>query len=579
MDNMKFIARSMAIGAIFTGVSSQVNAQQGCPLNVGCPPDYTQDTATFTDQWGQDFIPDTGEIGLQVPQFDKSVYAALHGVPEADIVLAGVEVTLTASVDEMFWTITPDIMGGDCTFEWSWPVQVTIQPNVAVGTPEIATTPIVASDSASLMAGETYAWDLDDDGPGRQESSECFGTTVDLPPWIGNGDVAWDVDLVALPTQSGCSNSVQQRQVKGTVDVEVKYIYCYTIDDPVGGGCVCDRPSPNYRRPGSLLLYPEFNTRQGELTLVTITNVDCVQNSGQNVDVEFVFIDGDDCTEFNRTETLTPCDTLTFLANALNPNQEEGYLYAFAKEYDGGAPNGTPIAWNHLVGNLMMISGFTAGFDYSMNPVVFRSPLGDGNNTDLDGDGNRDLDSMEYQPAPNVITIPRYFGQDVGDGNSASGGYFESQLILIGLSGGQQFTTQACFTIYNDNEVVFSNEYEFECWEKPKLLDITPTFANWFLSQTDNDPDEIFGHSDRESGWMCIEGCLAYSDSETIQNPAIYAALIENVGSYSIADLPFECGIRTNGALLPRGQFGDPDEDTDSDGDVDEDDAQDGDNQ
>jgi hypothetical protein len=44
---------------------------------------------------------------------------------------------------------------------------------------------------------------------------------------------------------------------------------------------------------------------------------------------------------------------------------------------------------------------------------------------------------------------------------------------------------------------------------------------------------------------------------ETIQDPAIYAVLIERFGGYAAADLPFEWCSQTNGDLLPVSNFGD----------------------
>lgn len=579
MNNIQFIARYMALGAILTGVSSQAIAQQDCPINVTCPTGDAVLTVDDTDQWGEDFIPDqdTVQNAVMLDQFDRAFYANLHNVNESEIELLGVELEVRFDLTRMEVGLSnPDT---DCNFNWSWEPKVTLLANAGVGTGNILLTiPEQGEQNVQITAGAgvAYAWDLFTDGPGLQSVSECDGFTNNLNPWIGNGQISWDLFFESIPQIIGCGNADLNRNIEGLVVVEVRYKYCFEDEIIITEGCECLTPSPNYRRPGSLLLFPEFDTRDGEYTVITVTNVDCIQNTGENIDVEFVFIDEDGCGEFNKTISLTPCDTYTFLASALNPNPERGYMYAFAKQYDGANPNGTPISWNYLIGNEMVISGFSF-FDYSMNPVVFRSSLDDGVVTDLDGDGYRDLDGSEYEPAPNIITIPRYFGQD---GVTQDPGLFNSQLILIGLTGGQRFDTTACILYYNDNEEVFSTEWTWRCWDKPYLLDINFGFGNdWLHNNTDDDDDEIFGESDRESGWICIEGCQASSDSEAIDNPAIYAVLVEHVGTLGIADLPFECGIRTNGTLLPRGQFGDPDNDTDGDGDVDDEDAEDGDNQ
>jgi hypothetical protein len=372
-------------------------------------------------------------------------------------------------------------------------------------------------------------------GPGTIEFTTRYQTTTNCIDQCNPGDCEFDHTFFAR--------------------VEVIYYVCVEVPPP--SGCECLGPSPHYRMPGSLLLYPEFDNLDGDVTVVTVTNVDCTGQSEDTI-VEFKYIDHESCEEFNREETLTPCDTLTLLTNVHNPEDEQGYLYVFAKD-----ERGNPIVSNHLIGNLMVISGFEA-FDYSINPVAF---LGIGSNsgivqpqgtqTDLDGDGILDLDNAEYQPAPEVITIPRFLGQDEDQGP----GLFQSQLILIGLSGGSQFDTTIDCLLYNDNEQAFSFDHTFYCWEKSRLRDITFAFSNDFLSGLGdgNDPDEIVGAPTRESGWLCCDGAVASSTTETINDPAFYMVLVERVGDYGVADLPFECGFQTNGALLPRDNNGDGD--------------------
>ena len=375
---------------------------------------------------------------------------------------------------------------------------------------------------------------------------------ADAAGFIGNPGDMFDflTTVDAVFSVQGCSPQNQASDLQARVVVSVQYTVCEDMPPPPPpGGCACREPSPHYRRPGSLLLYPEFDNREGDLTLITITNADC---SGEDVDVEFMYIDADDCSEFNTTITLTPCDTYTALTNAMNPNMVQGYVYAFAKDDAGNA-----ITHNGLIGSAMVISGIEQ-FDYSVNPVAFLGMTADRAPTDLDDDGIRDLDGAEYDRAPDTITIPRFLGQGVdalGEGSPV-----DSHLILIGLSGGQDFETTICFDVYNDNEEGFSGEYTFDCWEKPTLLEVRGTFANSFLRTTDHDPDEILGAANRrESGWICIDGCFATSAQETIADPAFYAVLVERIAAYSAADLPFECGTQDNGALLPRGLFGDGD--------------------
>ena len=291
------------------------------------------------------------------------------------------------------------------------------------------------------------------------------------------------------------------------------------------------------RTPGSLLLFPEFDNREGDVTVLTVTNVDAAE-----VDIEFMYIGVEgvngasvNCEEFNRTATLTGKDTLTLLTRFHNPQQERGYVYVFAKE------NGEASVHNGLIGSALVINGIQQ-FDYSVNPVSFEG-LGPDN-----GNGLRDLDGNEYEGAPGEILVPRFFGQ---------GGNFSSDLILIGLTGGAAFDTTVDFAIYNDNEEMFSAEHTFHCWQKSKLLEISGVFDNDFLrDNTNHDSSEIVGASDYESGWFTVHGHMANSSTTTISSPAVYAVLVERAGAVGVSDLPFEAGQNFSGALLARSNDG-----------------------
>ncbi|MCB9915910.1 MAG: hypothetical protein H6828_12335 [Planctomycetes bacterium] len=305
------------------------------------------------------------------------------------------------------------------------------------------------------------------------------------------------------------------------------------------------------RNAGSLLLYPEFDNRHGTVTVLTVTNVD-VDETSNPIEVEFVYIgkysqSGHDigCLEFNRTEVLTPADTITLITNFHNPEQEQGYVYAFAKD----PSSHVAVTHNYLTGNVMTVEGLEA-FEYSVNPVSYRGHTNPGTATDLDGDGILDMSGCEYTGNPAEILIPRFLGQ---------GGMFNSELIMIGLTGGTAFDTTLDFLIFNDNEEIFSSEHTFHCWERRHLLEISGIFHNAFLADwTNDDPLEMLGAPYIETGWIHIEGALANSSNTTIFDPAVYCVLVERIDGRGAADLPFEKGLRINGELLPHDPFGDP---------------------
>ncbi len=303
------------------------------------------------------------------------------------------------------------------------------------------------------------------------------------------------------------------------------------------------------RNPGSLLVFPEYDNLGGRISLLTITNTnaDLVQGS---VYVEVVWLDGGAsaplaCAETNQTYRLTPNDTLTLLGTVANPNAQRGFAYAFAKDVAGRA-----IAFDWLIGDTLLIDPVFA-LDYAVNPLTFSSPRPQNQPTDVDGDDSRDLDGVEYEAAPDRILVPRFLGQ---------GPIATSELVLINLTGGSQFTAIVDFLVYNDNEEVFSRNHSFRCWTKVPLSTISSQFSQSFLSMSTNDDvGEIVGYPAQESGWFEINGAIAFSSAAQFQDPAILAVLIETANTRSGAETAFTLGTQTNGALLPNGILGDVD--------------------
>ena len=320
-------------------------------------------------------------------------------------------------------------------------------------------------------------------------------------------------------------------------------------------------PTANRLECGSLLLFPEFDNTAGNLTLVTITD-GCCGNTTSNARIEIVFIKKTTCLETNRTYTLTPCDTLSFVTNFIGPANSQGYLYAFAKSAatSPNNPGGTPIVYNHLIGQEVTMNGITQ-FEYAINAVSFKGFGAEGAPNDDDGDGIRDLNGLpdlalsEYEQAPDRILIPRFLGQDPAGAGANS---YQSDIVLIALSGGASFTTLLDILVYNDNEEQFSDEHEFRCWEKLPLRDFSAWTLESSLKLSNHNPNEIRNFDNaHESGWIQINGATATSSAETINDPAFYAVLIERSGSKHGADLPFELCLQDNGDLLPRALFGD----------------------
>jgi len=299
--------------------------------------------------------------------------------------------------------------------------------------------------------------------------------------------------------------------------------------------------------PGSLLIFPEYDARPGSLTFLTVTNTSSDSVDG-SVRVHFNYVDGETCLKADAWETLTPRDTVTFLTQNHAPNHGRGFCFAYAR----GMTAPSPTDFDHLIGSAVVLDG-TTGSQYSINALVYEGRTGHGNPTDVDGDGVRDLDGLEYGMAPDKIAIPRFFGQP---DPSTGGGFPHAELVFVGMTG-TQFDTTVNFLIFNDNEEVFSSQHTFGCWGRVPLTDISGVFSNDFLrDHTNHDPGEILGWSAFEAGWFEMDGGSASSNTTTIPDPAFLAALIE-VDRLSSAALPFTIGEQPNGDLLPSSLSGD----------------------
>ncbi len=306
--------------------------------------------------------------------------------------------------------------------------------------------------------------------------------------------------------------------------------------------------------PGSLLLFPVIDHSTGAgFTAVTVTNTNADFTPvgfgfAGTVDVEFVYINGDPignfyCGEANRTRRLTPNDTITVASNIDNPNFPRGYLYVFAKN----PFSGQAIAWNWLIGSAFQAAPSDA---YEMTPYTFRAgrALSQGAPTDFaPANGIRDLNGAEYERVCDKIMVPHFFGEKA---NRAT------HLVLINLSGASQFFAIVNFLIYNDNEEVFSAQYQFRCWAKVRLQNINGAFLDSTLLASNNNSTETVGSS--ESGWYRINGGVAYSTADSINDPAILAAQITSWNGYSGAIIPYMKDQNpTHGELISTGIFHD----------------------
>lgn len=538
MQPLRLLAGLLSLAALLT---SSAAAQT-------CPPRTFQTTVTYTGSFGPQQPPWNGQL-VSVPKYTLGAGETLL---KAEITAKG---SIVGSVQAENLSTT-----GGHLLQWSLASSLQVQIPVQGQAPLVLLPSIngqnslAAADGTIDFAGPSGASNFNLTAEASQAAT-FTDPTVLTNVFTGPGNLDFIHNANDGSTHNGGGNLVIVLLNQTRVDVTVKYTVCTPIPPNT-----CEER--NRRNCGSLLLYPEFDNRQAKLTLVTITSA-CCEDDTEGSWVEFRFINKDNCLEANMSHKLTPCDSFTFMTSSLNPNQTQGYLYAYAKQGTSGSgnnPSGTPKVYNRLIGQILMIDGIDQ-VDYSLNAVSFRGIGEEGSANDDDGDGIRDLNgpnaaTPEYEEAPDQILIPRFLGQDAA---TRSNSLYKSELILIALSGGAQFTTIIDILGYNDNEDPQSSQYSFSCWTKAPLREVAPFSLESYLdSLPTNDTEEILGASDRESGWLRINGLVANSVAgETIQDPAVYAVLVERFGGYGAADLPFEFCTQVNGDLVPVHVFGD----------------------
>lgn len=282
-------------------------------------------------------------------------------------------------------------------------------------------------------------------------------------------------------------------------------------------------------KPASFLLFAEFNNTPGNLTFLTLTNVNADLQSGA-IDVHLVYIDASNCHPSDRIEHLTARDTDTFLASFHVPGIAKGYAYAYATD----PILHKSIDFDYLIGTVLRVDAVNA-VDYSFSALPFQALTGAGNATDVNFNGRPDLDGVEYEKAHNHFFVPRFFGQSPPP---IVRGQFQSELVLLQPLVNQGVTTTAGFLIYNDNEEVFSGQFAFQCWTRVPLLSISGAFAQTFLAATNQNPNEVGGAPFIESGWFDANGVTASSPQGNTPNPPLFGVLIE-MKPESAADLPF----------------------------------------
>jgi hypothetical protein len=282
-------------------------------------------------------------------------------------------------------------------------------------------------------------------------------------------------------------------------------------------------------RPGSVLVFPLFDSTSTGNTIITVTNTNndhtfCDGSTVRvgDIDVVYYYIDGDtwECTDI--TERFTPNDTLSVLTNVHNPNMARGFLVVQARDVE----TFRPVDFDFLIGSAIIVN---TDFDFSWSylPYSFEAQFVDtgsrtdrcgrrtieddgcvrfGDPDDDDHDGNTTGKGLTfYDRFPDVLLLDHFFGEGTAAG--APGTTFSNRLVLLSTNPSFQeddddsTITRVSLLGWNNNERRFSRTFQFSCWFESTLADITGAATQRSLA-VDGNPDELAGVA---TGWLKLK--------------------------------------------------------------------------
>jgi len=262
------------------------------------------------------------------------------------------------------------------------------------------------------------------------------------------------------------------------------------------------------RNPGSVLIYTIHRSGPTWFTIISVTNTNQKKASpnslGGTTDAHYQYVNAtpsnkplrpDGCNVTNRVETLTPGDTLSVLTTCHNPTTpggQEGYLVVSALDPIYGDPD----CHDYLVGSELVVNA--SGTTYSLEAIPFeRAEKAKQQPEGMGAGGILAFDDVSYESAPEHLIMPSFLALD------------HSHLTLINLTGSDRDLNKVKLTIYNDNEYLLSDVFEFNCWFDQPMVKVSPVFDAAFLKSTPNDPHELDiacnGAGRIETGWALLD--------------------------------------------------------------------------
>lgn len=270
-------------------------------------------------------------------------------------------------------------------------------------------------------------------------------------------------------------------------------------------------------RPGSVLVFPLFDSSPSGNTIITVTNTNddrtiCAGSltRGGDITIIYYYFDGETwlCTDI--TEDLTPSDTLSVLTRNHNPNMERGFLIVQARDSETFAP----VDFDYLLGSAIVVNS-DFDFAWSYLPYSFEAQFTTSDERDrcgrkiIEDDGCIKFGDPDdegsgvtyYDRFPDALHVERFFGEGTSD--TAPTFMFSNRLVLLSSHPGfdEPEETRLSIVGFNNNERRFSRTFPFICWLETSLADITLSTTQGNLANGGDD-EELNGV---HTGWLKIQ--------------------------------------------------------------------------
>lgn len=299
---------------------------------------------------------------------------------------------------------------------------------------------------------------------------------------------------------------------------------------------------PSLREPGSVLIYPLFDSGPGAATLIQLTNTNRARSYCQQTDtragdvrVRLDYVDPTLSEPYTRYEFLVPGDSLTVLAGEHAPDPVSGYVVVSALDPE----KLEPFDFDFLIGSAIVAeSAWNVAWTYA--PYSFRAIPESGDICDReptdpagDDDGALDFDGVEYDLFPRELVIDTFFEH---------GGRFNSQLALVSFIP-EEYASELSFLFWNNVEQKFSRALIIDRWWRGSLREVSA-----IVEGLGGDEEELV--REIETGFCTIEGKAALDENEDrvpeYGRPPILGVFMRTLSSGTTA---VGSAIAGNGAL------------------------------